>query len=139
MMLAGVALGVVGCVLAITVYRGGLMATRVFYTPALQAGMPLTWQDDRSSVVRALGQPARESWHSEASGVDYSALAYPDRRLYVILMNRGASEPQHYIGAMDWNWRPLHAVELHRASDRRSGPSETSSASRTSSLIQSSR
>jgi hypothetical protein len=111
LVVTGVALGVVGCVLAISLYRGGLMATRVFYTPALEAGVPLSWDDDRASVVRSLGEPSHESWLSEAGGIEYHALAYPRRRVYVILMSRNGSEPR-YIGAMSWNWRPLHAVEL---------------------------
>jgi hypothetical protein len=41
----------------------------------------------------------------------YEVLTYPQRKLYVILMgpDRGAAR---YIGAMDWNWRPAHAVDL---------------------------
>jgi hypothetical protein len=89
----------------------GPMATRVFYTPALEAGVPLSWQDGRASVVQSLGEPSHESWLSEAGGIEFLALAYPRRRVYVILMSRNGSEPR-YIGAMSWNWRPLHAVEL---------------------------
>src|SRR5580698_1911784 len=54
----GVALGVAGCVLAISLFRGGVIATRVFYAPFTQVDLPLTPDDDRSAVVRVLGQPS---------------------------------------------------------------------------------
>jgi hypothetical protein len=106
----GVALGVAGCVLAISLFRGGVIATRAFYAPFTQVDLPLTAEDDRAAVVGALGQPAADRWGSD-SGRQCEVLAYPRRKLYVILMgnNRGGAR---YIGAMDWNWRPAHAVAL---------------------------
>jgi hypothetical protein len=114
LVLGGVALGVAGCVLAISLFRGGVIATRAFYAPFSQADLPFTQDDDYSAVVRALGQPQAERWRSgsmEQRTEQYELLAYPQRRLYVILMghDRGGLR---YIGAMDWNWRPAHAVEL---------------------------
>ena len=107
----GVALGVVGCVLAISLYRGGLIATRAFYSPAPQGDLQLTHTDDYSAVVRALGPPARERWRSDSAGTQYQVLAYPRRGWFVILMGRDRAGAR-YIGAMDWSWRPVHTVDL---------------------------
>ncbi|HTB18566.1 MAG TPA: hypothetical protein VK708_10630 [Bryobacteraceae bacterium] len=115
----GVALGVAGCVLAISLFRGGVIGTRVFYAPFTQAELPFTPDDDHSTVVRALGQPAADRWSSDAAGTaadQYELLAYPQRKLYVILMraNPGGAPytGAHYIGAMDWNWHPVHSVDM---------------------------
>jgi len=115
----GVALGVAGCVLAISLFRGGVIATRVFYAPFTQADLPFTPDDDYSTVVHVLGQPAAERWHSAVagtSGQQYALLAYPQRKLYIILMGHDQGGARymgaHYIGAMDWSWHPAHAVDL---------------------------
>ena len=110
LVLGGVAIGVAGCVLAISLFRGGVIATRAFYAPLSQADLPFTPDDDYSAVVRALGQPQGERWRS-GSDEQYELLAYPQRKLYVILMGRDRADVR-YIGAMDWNWRPAHAVDL---------------------------
>jgi hypothetical protein len=110
LVLGGVALGVAGCVLAISLFRGGVIATRAFYAPFSQADLPFTPDDDSSAVVHAWGQPQGERWRS-SSGEQYELLAYPQRRLYVILMGRDRADVR-YIGAMDWNWRPAHAVSF---------------------------
>jgi len=102
----GVAIGVAGCLLAISLFRGGVIATRAFYAPAVRVDLPLTAEDGYTAVVHALGRPVVERWDHR-----YQVLTYPQRKLYVILMgpDRGAAR---YIGAMDWNWRPAHAVDL---------------------------
>lgn len=102
----GVAIGVAGCLLAISLFRGGVIATRAFYAPAVRVDLPLTAEDGYTAVVHTLGRPAMERWDHR-----YQVLTYPQRKLYVILMgpDRGAAR---YIGAMDWNWRPAHAVDL---------------------------
>lgn len=109
--LAGVALGVVGCVLAISLYRGGVIANRAFYSPVLQATVVLTPNDDHSAIVRKLGQPARERWHDNSGQREYQLLAYPQRGFYVILMGQDRADAR-YIGALDRNWRPVHTVQL---------------------------
>jgi hypothetical protein len=110
-----VAIGLAGCVLAISLFRGGVIATRAFYAPLTQADLPLTAGDGRPAVIRALGQPAEDRLLAD-SGQEYELLAYPRHRLYVILMGSGRESMNyvgaHYIGAMDWNWRPAHAVDL---------------------------
>src|SRR5580700_3027329 len=42
---AGVALGVAGCVLAISLFRGGVIGTHAFYAPVVQVDLPLTPED----------------------------------------------------------------------------------------------
>src|SRR6202044_3269587 len=111
----GVALGVAGCVLAISLFRGGVIATRAFYSPAVRVDLPLTPDDDSTGVIRALGQPAAQRWRpvtdETGGGERYELLAYPQRKLYVILMGRNSDEAR-YIGAMDWSWHPAHTVDL---------------------------
>ena len=111
----GVALGVAGCVLAISLFRGGVIATRAFYASGIpRVDLPLTPDDDCVRVVHELGQPAAERWRTVADGrtaEQYELLAYPQRKLYVILMGPDRADAR-YIGAMDWNWHPAHAVDL---------------------------
>jgi hypothetical protein len=102
----GVALGVAGCVLAISLFRGGVIATRAFYAPMAQVDLPFTTLDDRSAVVRVLGEPAADRWLARPDA-EYELLAYPQRRLYLILMGQDRADAR-YIGAMDWSWRPVH-------------------------------
>src|SRR5580658_4824215 len=101
----GVALGVAGCVLAISLFRGGVLATRVFYAPFTQVDLLLTPDDDYSAVVRTFGQPEAQRWSSMlpgTAGEQYELLAYPQRKLYIILMGRDRGS-ERYIGAMDWS------------------------------------
>jgi len=106
----GVAIGVAGCVLAISLFRGGVVATRAFYAPSMQENLPFSPQDDRSSVLRIWGEPAMER-SSSVAGAQVELLAYPHRGLYLILMGHDGGAAR-YIGAMDWNWRPAHAVDV---------------------------
>src|SRR5271165_1436425 len=82
LILGGVALGVAGCVLAISLFRGGVIATRVFYAPFTRADLPLTADDDRTSVVHALGEPSADRWRTSwghQAAEQYELLAYPER------------------------------------------------------------
>ena len=109
--LAGVALGLAGCVLAISLFRGGLIASRAFYYPMAQQGLDLTAADNYDAVLRSLGAPARDAWQSDAQGRDFHILWYGRHRVYVVLMGHSAGE-MRYIGALDRNWRPLHTVTV---------------------------
>ncbi len=109
--LGGVALGVVGCVLAISLFRGGVIASRAFYTPVSVSRVDLTPQDDYSSIVRKLGAPARERWRDDSGQRQYELLAYPRRGLYVILMGSSRTDAR-YVGSLDRTWRPAHTVSL---------------------------
>ena len=86
--MAGVALGVAGCVLAISLFRGGVIGTHAFYAPVVQVDLPLTPEDDYAAVVRVLGRPAVECTEQQ-----YELLGYPQRKLYIILMDADRTAP----------------------------------------------
>lgn len=109
LVLGGVALGLAGCVLAISLFRGGVIATRVFYTPTFRAALPLTPQDGYASVVQLLGAPEQERWRPGPGDAEHEVLAYPGRGFYVILAGPTREEAR-YIGVMDRNWHPVEAV-----------------------------
>lgn len=100
LLVGGVSLGIVGCVLLVSFYRGGVLGNHM-YAPVSQSDPGLGPQDDRESVIRRMGSPAAEHWQ-DGLGV----LAYPRRGLYIVL-NGG-----RYIGALDGNWNPVRTVEL---------------------------
>ena len=109
LVLGGVALGLAGCVLAISLFRGGVIASRVFYTPAFRADLPLTPRDGYASVVHLLGAPEQERWRPGPGDAQYELLAYPRHGFYVILMGPTHDEAR-YLGVMDRNWHPVEAV-----------------------------
>ena len=111
LVVGGVALGVAGCVLAISLFRGGVVASRAFYAPSPQQDLGLTGADDFQSVLRSLGPPARDAWQTDARGSEFHILWYPRHRVYVVLMGRTAGQLR-YIGALDRNWRPVQTVAL---------------------------
>src|SRR3954454_12744492 len=63
-----------------------LSRERVVFTARDQTYMGLTARDDRTSVVAKLGAPASDHWRSDSGELQYEALAYPQRKLTVILM-----------------------------------------------------
>jgi hypothetical protein len=101
---------VVGCVLAISLYRGGMNASRVFYAPLAQQNLDLTTADDYESVVRLLGRPVRD-WQSDAEARHFRVLWYPQHGWYIVLMGSNSGDAR-YIGVMDRRWRPLYTVPL---------------------------
>ena len=111
LVVAGVALGVVGCVLAITLYRGGMNASRAFYAPLAQQNLDLTAADDYQSVVSLLGRPASDDWQANGEAGNFRVLWYPRYGWYVVLTGPN-SRDSHYIGALDRNWRPIYTVTL---------------------------
>lgn len=108
--IGGVAVGLAGCVLAISLFRGGVIANRAFYSPVAQQHLGLTAADDYRSVVQTLGAPSRQTWQSDAEGREFHVLWYARQRVYIVLMARGSSE--NYIGALDRNWRPVHTASI---------------------------
>ena len=110
-LIAGVAVGIACCVLAVSLYRGGIIGSRVFYAPALQSDLGLNALDDYQAVVQALGPPAADRWQSGAGNARYRVLWYPQRGIYVVLMGSDEGSAR-YIGALNRNWRPVHAVDM---------------------------
>jgi hypothetical protein len=115
LVVAGVALGVVGCVLAISLYRGGMNASRAFYAPLAQQNLDLKPADDYESVVRSLGRPARDYWQSNAGAKHFRVLSYPRHGWYIVLTGPNPRDAR-YIGAMDRNWRPIYTVRMPEGS-----------------------
>jgi hypothetical protein len=100
-----VAIAVVICILAVSLSRG-----RVVYTTHDQTYLGLTGRDDRTEVVLKLGEPASDHWQSESGAMQFEALAYPNRKLTVILMGSDRNSVA-YIGAMNERWEPMHWIE----------------------------
>lgn len=111
MVLGGIALGIVACVLIVSLYRGGIVGNRVIYQPVMQNDLGLSAADDYHAVVRLLGTPAEDRWKSETGEMQYRLLGYPRQGFYVLLMGRERGAAR-YIGAMDRNWNPVHSVDL---------------------------
>ena len=111
LVLGGIALGIVGCVLAVSLYRGGVLGNKILYAPVMQTDLGLTAYDDYHAVVRLLGQPTEDRWRSTKGEMQYRVLSYPQEGYYIILMGQDRKETR-YIGAMDKNWLPVHTVRL---------------------------
>jgi hypothetical protein len=103
---AAVTVAILLYVLAVSMSR-----QRVVFTARDQTTMGLSGRDDRTEVVAKLGEPASDRWQSENGALQYEALDYPDRKLTVILMG-GDRKSVLYIGTMDRDWKPIHAVTL---------------------------
>jgi hypothetical protein len=108
------AVRLIGTVIAIAIVAFVLILAlskqRVVYTTRDQTYLGLTGRDDRTEVVLKLGEPATDHWQSESGAMQFEALAYPDRKLTVILMGSDRKS-MLYIGAMDEKWRPVHWIE----------------------------
>lgn len=108
-------LGVLGFIMIAGVLAVGLFRdrrdARVNFKPVIQSDLNLTAQSDYHDVIRQLGQPAQDQWRSEEGERQYRVLRYPDRSISVILMGP-ERESVKYIGAVNPQWRPVHAVTL---------------------------
>jgi hypothetical protein len=77
-------------------------------TGALFTSLTRTTKD---CVVLKLGEPATDRWRAEGGELQYEAMAYPRRKLTVILMGSDRKSV-YYIGTMDDKWEPVHSVTL---------------------------
>lgn len=109
--LVGISVAILACVLVVSLYRGEIIGNRVVYAPILQSDIPLTNRDDYYAVVRALGEPQQDRWKSDKGEFQFRLLGYPKLGYAVILMGTDRKDVR-YIGAMDKNWHPIHAVVL---------------------------
>lgn len=103
-MLATFAAGILACLAVVTVFRDGVVTSRLLRSTHVD--LPFTAADDYDSVVARLGPPGGDEWRS-AGDVRYRRLWYPREGFAVILV--GGSHP-HYGGAVDSGGRVLHAV-----------------------------
>ena len=106
-----VLLAMLAYVLAVNLSR-----ERIVLTARDQTYMGLNGHDDRTAVVGKLGEPATDHWQSETGEIQYEALAYPDRKLTVILMGSDRKSVL-YIGTVDHDWKPVHVITLHAGGD----------------------
>ena len=93
-----------------------LSRERVVLTARDQTYMGLSGRDDRTAVVLKVGEPATDHWLSDIGEMQFEALAYPDRKLTVILMGSDRKSAL-YIGTVDDRWQPVHTVTLRAGGD----------------------
>lgn len=101
--------GIVAYLLMANLFREGVLRPRTNYTTRDQSYLELRSHDDFYSVVGKLGPPARDRWMSETGEIQYRALSYPQRSYTVILMGTDRKTAT-YVGTVDENWKPVHAV-----------------------------
>ena len=116
LIVAALATGVVGCLVILGVLRSGRDGSRIVYTPIVQSELGLTAQDDYHAIIRKLGPPAEDKWKAEDGELQYRLLRYPDRGLSVVLMGTERDKAL-YLGAVDNNGRPVHAISLPGGKD----------------------
>mgnify|MGYP004701938515 CR=1 FL=1 len=103
------AVAVVGYLLMANLFREGVLRPRIQYTTRDQSYLELRAHDDYYAVVGKLGQPDRDRWMSETGEIQYRALTYPQRAYTIILMGTDRKSAT-YVGTLDGNWKPVHAV-----------------------------
>lgn len=106
---AALLVALVGYLIMANVFREGVLRPRITYTTRDQSYLELKGHDDYYAVVAKLGAPGRDRWFSETGEIQYRALSYPQRSYTVILMGTDRKTAT-YIGTVDDNWRPVHAV-----------------------------
>jgi len=116
LLVAALAVGIVACLIIISVLRSGRDGSRIVYAPIVQSELGLTSQDDYHAIVRKLGVPAEDHWKAEEGELQYRLLRYPDRGLSVVLMGPQRDKAL-YLGAVDNNGRPVHAITLPSGKD----------------------
>ena len=103
--------GVVGSVIAVSLFHEGPLRARMVYNTGDQGYLELTHGDDYYAVVRKLGRPGADHWQSDTGAIQFRSLWYPERGFFVILMGDTRAGAR-YIGALDAKWNPVHEVPL---------------------------
>jgi hypothetical protein len=116
LLVAALAVGIVACIIIISILRSGRDGSRIVYSPVVQSELGLTAQDDYHAIVRKLGPPTSDRWKTEEGELQYRLLRYPDRGLSVVLMGTERDKAL-YLGAVDNQGRPVHAVTLPGGKD----------------------
>lgn len=101
--------GLVAYLLMANLFREGVLRPRIQYTTKDQSYLELRAHDDFYAVIGKLGQPERDRWMSETGEIQYRALTYPQRAYTIILMGTDRKSAT-YVGTLDGNWKPVHAV-----------------------------
>lgn len=116
LLVGALVVGIIACVIVISLLRSGRDGTGIVYSPVIQSDLDLGSQDDYHAIVRKLGPPAEEGWRAHDGELKYRVLRYPDRDLKVILMGVERDKAL-YIGAVDSQGRPVHAISLPGGKD----------------------
>jgi hypothetical protein len=116
LLVAALAVSIVASFVLLSVLRSDRDGSRVVYAPVVQSELGLTAVDDYHAIVRKLGPPAEDRWRAEEGELQYRLLRYPDRGLSVILMGIDRDKAL-YIGAVDKNGSPVHAISLPGGKD----------------------
>jgi hypothetical protein len=111
----------VGCFVALCLIVVGITQfnrirqRNVAFTAKDAAFEVLSRNDDRFAVVQKLGDP-RSDRSKESGTLFFEAMSYPERRYTIILMGSD-SKNLKYVGTVDDNWTPVHAVTLRSGGD----------------------
>jgi len=105
-----VAAGILVCLSVIFVVRDAHLGARLGWTSAPR--LPdLDQNDDYSSVVKKLGNPAGDRWFSSSAGSGgYRRLWYSRKGITVILTGTN-SENAHYAGTLNLDGEIVHSVD----------------------------
>jgi hypothetical protein len=104
-------MGIVAAYFVVNFYRDSLPRPHTAYTTKGRSYWDLTAKDNYDSVVRKIGRPAGDRWQGGTGALQYRALSYPERGYTVILMGVDRQSAA-YVGAVDWDWRPVHWVRF---------------------------
>jgi hypothetical protein len=106
-----VALGGALALVALSVYwfRSERSGQSVVFRGVVQESLGLGAEDDYFAVVRKLGEPGADRYRTGGDSVHYRVLAYPNRKLNIILSGREKNEVR-YVGAVDLDWKVVDSV-----------------------------
>lgn len=114
-----VALGLLVCVVGLTLFRDGPFSTRArFFATPPRVPLPFTASDDYFSIISRIGRPASDDVRTPAEGGEIHLLRYPDRG-YVLVVYGPDRDQARYIGALGRSGRIVHSVALPGGGDSR--------------------
>jgi hypothetical protein len=102
--------GVMATLGVIMATREGVLRPTTSYSNTDSAFLDLTPRDDYYSIIAKLGPPEQDHTIQKGGELEFRSLWYPQRAYYVILGSQ--RDNLRYIGAMDKEWKVVHAVEL---------------------------
>ena len=110
LILGALLVGVMATLGVVMATREGVLRPKSTYSNADSAFLDLTPRDDYYAIVSKLGPPEQDHTVQRGGELEFRSLWYPQRAYYVIL---GSQRDQlRYIGAMDKDWKVVHAVAL---------------------------
>jgi hypothetical protein len=106
--------GIAATYLLVSYFR----SDHIEYKAIEQQDLGFNAQSDYFDVVNKLGKPAADRWKSDSGERQLRALDYPAQGLTIILMGVDRNK-EHYIGAMNKDWRPVHYIRHAGGGDTR--------------------